>query len=194
MLKYISIIVLNLAAIHGSSQDLNFSQFYEQPILRNPALCGLYKGNLRVQGIYRDQWPALRIPYHTSGLSVEARFPGCSESTEYDNYWIGGLQFTHDVAGDSRLTRSQVMLSAGRHFNLDADERSLIVSFVPSIVNTNFDSQRLRWDDEYINGLYVPNSTRQIINNSSITYGELGAGVVFTSPVTDDISYEPGAS
>lgn len=36
-------------------QDLHFSQFYEAPLLRNPALAGLYEGDVRIQGVYRNQ-------------------------------------------------------------------------------------------------------------------------------------------
>ena len=33
------------------AQDIHLSQFYETPILRNPALIGLFNGDYRVQAV-----------------------------------------------------------------------------------------------------------------------------------------------
>ena len=38
------------------AQDIHLSQFYETPILRNPALIGLFNGDYRIQAVYRNQW------------------------------------------------------------------------------------------------------------------------------------------
>ncbi|HET9279065.1 MAG TPA: type IX secretion system membrane protein PorP/SprF, partial [Flavitalea sp.] len=53
----IFIAVLNLIfALSAKSQDLHLSQFFETPLLRNPALAGIFTGDVRVQAVYRDQW------------------------------------------------------------------------------------------------------------------------------------------
>ncbi len=39
-----------------AQQDINFSQFYELPLLRNPALAGIFNGNVRFTAAYRNQW------------------------------------------------------------------------------------------------------------------------------------------
>ena len=41
------------------AQDLHFSQFYEAPLIRNPALAGLFDGDVNVQLVYRNQWARL---------------------------------------------------------------------------------------------------------------------------------------
>lgn len=56
-------------------QDLHFSQFYEAPLLRNPALAGLYEGDVRVQGVYRNQWNSVAFPYQTGSINAEYKFP-----------------------------------------------------------------------------------------------------------------------
>jgi hypothetical protein len=43
-------------------QDLHFSQFYEFPLLRNPALAGIFNGNFRFTGAYRNQWQSVTVP------------------------------------------------------------------------------------------------------------------------------------
>lgn len=195
MKKQLIAVYCLLIAGGGFSQDLNFSQFYEQPLLRNPALCGLFNGNLRVGGIFRNQWPSLHVPYRTQGLSIETRAPFCGDNSGCENYWTIGGQFTYDVAGDSRLTRSQGMLAIGRRLTLSCDRGdALIVSFVPGFVNSHFDPTKLRWDDEYVNGTYTPGSTNQVLKRTGITYGELGAGLLYTSPISEDASFYIGGS
>jgi hypothetical protein len=49
------------------AQDISFSQFYDQPLLRNPALAGIFTGDVRFTASYRNQWQSVTIPYRTFG-------------------------------------------------------------------------------------------------------------------------------
>jgi hypothetical protein len=44
--------------VHASAlaQDVGFSHFYDQPLLRNPALAGIFTGDIRFTASYRNQW------------------------------------------------------------------------------------------------------------------------------------------
>ena len=68
-------VLLRILFSSGKAQDLNFSQFYELPLLRNPALAGIFIGDIRIQSVYRNQWQSVTVPYRTSGLSAEVNFP-----------------------------------------------------------------------------------------------------------------------
>ena len=50
------------------AQDIHFSQFSETPLLRNPALAGIFSGDLRIQAVYRNQWNSVTVPYQTSSI------------------------------------------------------------------------------------------------------------------------------
>ena len=163
-------------------------------MLRKPAVCGLFSGNFRAQNIIRNHWPRLTVPYNTYGLSVETRAPFCGGG-DLENFWTIGGQLTFDQAGDSRLTRWQGQVAIGRHQTLSYDRGdALIVSFIPGFVNSHFDPTHLRWDDQYVNGSYNPGMTNQVLKTSNITYGELGAGIVYTSPISEDASFYVGGS
>ena len=82
----------------GFTQDLSFSQFYEKPLLRNPALAGVFTGDVRISGIHRSQWQSVTVPFQTSGLSAEVKFP-----MRWDDWITIGIQATHDVAGDIKI-------------------------------------------------------------------------------------------
>ncbi len=55
------------------SQDLHFSQFFEAPLLRNPSLAGIFIGDYRVQGVYRDQWNSITDGYRPALLMLNTK-------------------------------------------------------------------------------------------------------------------------
>src|SRR5664279_6425741 len=57
------------------AQDLHFSQFFNAPLLRNPALAGIFTGDYRIQGVYRDQWNSLTNAYRTGSFNGEYKLP-----------------------------------------------------------------------------------------------------------------------
>ncbi|MCX6204975.1 MAG: type IX secretion system membrane protein PorP/SprF, partial [Bacteroidetes bacterium] len=85
------------------AQDFTFSQFYEQPIIRNPALAGVFTGDLRVSAAYRDQWSSITVPFRTSAFSVEYKIP----VNEKNDYLTIASLMSVDAAGDINLKRTQ---------------------------------------------------------------------------------------
>ncbi len=170
--------LLILGTAHGFSQDLNFSQFYEQPLLRNPALAGIFDCNFRVKSVYRNQWQSVTVPYRTAGLSAEMKMPGNN-----GNWHNLGLQVMYDVAGDSRLTRIMVLPGYSYHLQI-AQDNYLSFGFLAGPVSSHFDASKLTWDDQFVNGQYLPtNPTQQLIRNTGKTYFDMAIGGVFSRPI-----------
>src|SRR5437868_13426390 len=95
-----SLFILLTISSKGISQDIHFSQFFETPLLRNPALAGIFTGDLRVQAVYRTQWSSVTVPYQTGSLNAEYKLPMGSSN---DFLSIGG-QVLYDKAGTVALT------------------------------------------------------------------------------------------
>src|SRR5258705_13345473 len=98
------ILIIN-SLIAKAQQDINFSQFYELPLLRNPALAGIFNGNVRLTAAYRNQWESVTTPYRTMAIGSEVKF---FKGLTQGDFVTLGLQVTNDVAGDSKLKRTQV--------------------------------------------------------------------------------------
>src|SRR5437868_4615581 len=105
-MKFIFIISLILITSFAKTQDINFSQFYELPLLRNPALAGIYKGDIRLTSAFRSQWGSVTVPFVSQALGAETKFAVGANS---DNYLSLGLQITNDVAGTSKLGKTQFL-------------------------------------------------------------------------------------
>jgi type IX secretion system PorP/SprF family membrane protein len=172
------------SAENVKAQDLNFSQFYELPLLRNPALAGIFIGDIRIQSVYRNQWQSVTVPFRTSGLSAEINFP----MNDYGHYLTAGAQILHDVAGDSKLTRTHVLPVLTYHAPLNGEEFYISASLMGGMVNSSFDPTGLKWDDQFVNGQFNPNvTTRQVINQTGKNYMDLGGGVALSGPITSNI-------
>ncbi len=168
---YLSILLLSKL----SAQDLSFSQFYENPLLRNPALAGVFAGDVRVTGTFRNQWQSITVPYRTEALSTEVRFP----IGDHDDWITGGLQITHDAAGDIQLSRTQFLPVVNYHKSLGGDNY-LSAAIMGGPVQSQFDPTLLKMGDQFDaqTGGYNSNITSsQQFSKTGYTYWDFSTGL-----------------
>lgn len=92
-------------------QDIHFSQMRYTPLTVNPALAGA-DGKIRGLVNYRSQWNSFSAPYSTMAASFDMRF----EPFKRDGgYLAGGINFFRDVAGDAKMTQSNVNANIAYH-------------------------------------------------------------------------------
>lgn len=190
-IKFLTILCL-LHSNNAICQDINFSQFYEMPLLRNPALAGIFAGDYKAAAIYRSQWQSVTVPYRTIGLGLEYKKPIGKNSNDF---FTLGIQATNDIAGDSRLRRIQLFPAMNYHKSLSSEKDIYLsagIMFGPVI--QRFDPSQLRFDDQFVNGSYSPaNPTRQVFTNTGFTYWDIAAGLCFNSVAGTDTRYYIGA-
>jgi type IX secretion system PorP/SprF family membrane protein len=178
-----NLLILLIITLFGNensySQDFTFSQFYEQPLLRNPALAGLFNGDLRVSMAYRDQWGSITVPFRTTSLSIEHKIP---LGDNHDVLTIGS-QMSMDAAGDIRLKRTQFLPAINFHKSLNEERDTyLSLAFMGGPVSSQFDATQLKLGDQFVGGSYnASNSSSQPITNTSYSYWDLGTGLSFST-------------
>lgn len=191
--KIIFLSICLTCSLPASSQDINFSQFYELPLLRNPAFAGLFKGDFRVTAAFRDQWRSVTTPYVSQALSIDTKF---SVKESSDNYIAIGLQITNDIAGDSRLGKTQFLPVITFHKSLNSENDTyLSLGFMGGFVQQRFDITKLAFDDQFVNGAYSStHPTNQSFAKTSLTYLDGGIGLAFSSVFADNVMYYVGGS
>lgn len=91
-----------LSSYNMSGQGMHFSQYYNAPMLLNPANTALMsESDFRVGANYRSQWASLPVPYNT--------FSGFADFQILKNHnltnWMGlGMAMFTDKAGDGQLS------------------------------------------------------------------------------------------
>lgn len=112
MMKNITYALLSLvfvfSAIEAEGQDPRFSQFYAAPLHLNPAMTGVFEGQMRIAVNYRDQWSSILgdNPFRTIGAGFDMRY-----NIVGDDYFAVGVQAVRDQAGNSYFTTTRAHLS-----------------------------------------------------------------------------------
>lgn len=134
---------------HATAQSMHFSQYYNSPLLLNPANTALMPDyDFRIGGNYRNQWASLPVPYNTASAFGDFKIGGNGESEHNNWLGIGGALF-NDKAGSGNLSLLQMQLSVAYHLNVS--KRSVLSfglggAYVQRSVNYDnltFDTQ---WD------------------------------------------------
>ncbi len=183
-------IFLLLFTMQAKSQDIHFSQYFEAPLLRNPALAGLFAGDVRIQAVYRTQWQSITIPYQTVSLNAEYKLPiGKSE----DFITIGG-QILYDKAGSIALTATHVLPTLNYHKSL-SDVRSMYLSlgFMGGLVQRRLDRSKITTNSQFDGTNYNEGlGNGETFSKSAYSYFDGTAGMSFNTQIgenTDDNMY-----
>lgn len=88
-----------VAPQEGHAQDPEFSQFYSNPLLLNPAFAGTARGP-RVVMTHRNQWPAMSGAFETQAVSYDQHFNSIQGGL--------GLVVMNDQAGQNTLTTTRI--------------------------------------------------------------------------------------
>ncbi len=138
--------LLFLIAKPAITQDIHFSQFYETPLYRNPALAGIVSGDIRVQSVYRTQWNSVANAYKTSSLNAEYKTP----IGNADDYITVGVQMFYDKAGTSELTTTQFLPALNYHKSVSNERNTyLSLGFMGGIVQRRFDRSKITTNSQY---------------------------------------------
>ena len=184
---YLTLVVLVCLRCMVPAQDFTFSQFYEQPLLRNPALAGLFTGDIRVSMAYRDQWGSVTVPFRTTSLSIEHKIP----IGNHNDVLTIGSQMSMDGAGDIRLKRTQLLPAINFHKSLNEERDTyLSLAFMGGPVSSQFDVTQLKLGDQYQGGSYSSsNASSQPITNSSYSYWDLSTGLCFSTVFSNQTKF-----
>jgi type IX secretion system PorP/SprF family membrane protein len=187
MKNYVHIVlccILLILSLPGSAQDIHFSQFFEAPLLRNPALAGLFSGDFRIQTVYRTQWQSVTVPFQTTSINGECKLAiGKSE----DYLTIGG-QILYDKAGTIALTSSYLLPTLNYHKSLSAEKNMyLSLGFMGGLAQRRFDMSKVTTNSQF-DGLAYNSSlaTGESLADPSQAYFDGTAGISFNTQMGND--------
>jgi len=166
------------------AQDVHFSQFYQNPILCNPALTGIFNEEYKVGVTYREQWTTLANPFRTSVVDMETKV----HLNNVNDYVSFGLLGYFDKAGSINYNTNGIYPAINYNKSIEDKYNSYIsVGFTAGYVTKSVDISKMTFDNQYINGAFNPLAgTGENINNNKLAYWDLGAGVTFNSSINEE--------
>lgn len=187
MKKYVHIVlccIITALSLPLTAQDIHFSQFFEAPLLRNPALAGLFSGDMRLQTVYRTQWQSVTVPYQTTSLNGEVKLAvGNSQ-----DFLTLGAQVLYDKAGTIALTSTHILPVINYHKSLSSERNSyLSLGFMGGLVQRRFDMSKVTTNSQYDGTVYNGNlGTGENLAGSSYSYFDGTAGLSFNTQIGQD--------
>ena len=177
----------------ADAQDLHFSQYFNAPLLTNPANTGFEPdADYRVGINYRNQWAGiLNNPYKTMSAWGDAQF----FNNRFENGWMGaGLVLLKDVAGSGNLSSTKVYGSVAYH-QLLGYKSLLSGGFGIGAVNKRIDVTKLTFKSQW-NGKFfdVTIPSNEAFNSTSVWYFDLNAGLNYAIFPTDNSYINAGFS
>ena len=175
MKKLKKILLIAATLITGFSavqaQDVNFSQFYANPLYMNPAFAGA-KVAPRISLSYRLQWPKLVSAFSTISASYDQYFPGLHGG-------IGAIVLSDRQGDHGALKTNMIGVMYSFRFQL-ADDFFMNAGLQASVNNTNISwDEFLRFPDQIDpTGGFIHNSSAIAPENQSRWYPDFSAGLL----------------
>ncbi|MBA3648128.1 MAG: PorP/SprF family type IX secretion system membrane protein [Chitinophagales bacterium] len=170
--KFLLCSIYLVSVIYAFAQDTHFSQFYQAPLLINPAKAGFFNGNYRLQGIYRSQWKEITMPFKSITGTADLSLPAGEKKNNL--FGIAVTSFA-DKAGDADYTTNEINASLSYHQSFGNDHRHFIgLGISTGVANTTFDYSKLIFDENYKNG-----SNTESLPLSKAHYLDFSAGIEY---------------
>lgn len=186
-------LILGFAWQHAGAQDLHFSQFFNSPLTTNPANTGFIPdADYRIGAHFRNQWSSiLADPYRTVSLFADAQV----FRDRIDNGWLGlGAVILSDEAGSGGLRSTKIYGSVAYHQMLGLNSL-LTAGFNVGWANKRIDRSKLKFPDQFDGKFFDANlPTSVVLDNTSVSYFDMQAGINYALFPTDDIYINAGYS
>jgi type IX secretion system PorP/SprF family membrane protein len=197
MAKILKIFVILSTSIfigqYNFAQDLHFSQFFNNPLLTNPANTGFIPdADYRLGASYRNQYSnIMAVPYQTISIFGDAQV----FRNKIETGWLGlGGVILRDVAGTGSLTSTKIYGSVAYHQMLGLSSL-LTAGFNVGWANKRIDQSKLTFPDQFDGQFFdgtLPTSA-QLLNNN-VSYFDMQAGINYAYFPTQDVYINAGYS
>jgi type IX secretion system PorP/SprF family membrane protein len=181
LLNFLLGVFFEILSVFTFAQDIHFSQFFETPLLRNPALAGIFSGDFRIQGVYRNQWNSVTVPYQTGSFNAEYKLPiGHS-----DDFLTLGGEILYDKAGSVSLTATHILPVINYHKSLSGEKNMyLSLGFMGGLVQRRIDRSKITTNSQFNGYDHDPIlSDGETFSGNGYSYLDGSAGMSFNSQI-----------
>lgn len=184
--------VFAATASYVRAQDLHFSQYFNAPLLVNPANTGFNPDyDFRVGGNYRNQWANVGTPFKTMSLWADTKL----FTERFENGWVGvGGSLMKDVAGGGSLSSTKAFASVAYH-QMVGYNSLLSGGFGLSYASKRIDISKFNFDNQWSGTFFDANiPSNEPFAYSQTAYLDLAMGLNYAYFASDRAYFNAGVS
>jgi type IX secretion system PorP/SprF family membrane protein len=154
---------------------------FETPLLRNPALAGLFSGDIRIQSVYRSQYNSVANAYQTVSANFEYKKP----IGKTDDFITLGGEVLYDRAGTVALTSTHILPTLNYHKSISS-QRNMYLSLgaMGGLVQRKIDRSKMTTNNQFDGTNYNGSaSTGETFPNASYSYFDGSVGMSLNSQI-----------
>ena len=152
------------------AQDIQFTQYYANPIFLNPAYTGATFEH-RFVGNYRNQWPGISKAFSTFAVSYDYHLTDIKSGV--------GIQVVRDKAGTSSLSTTGVLASYAYYYAI-SKTKDIRMGLQLGYISKYYDYSRLVFNDQLYTGSSISNDLEVV---PKINFININAGALYTSEI-----------
>ncbi|MEL6123549.1 MAG: PorP/SprF family type IX secretion system membrane protein, partial [Bacteroidota bacterium] len=179
-------------------QDVQFSQFYSNPLYLNPALTGSHSGTYRVVANYRDQWRStLEQPFSTFSVTGDLKFNLPSKGGSYkqgNDKAAAGVQFFSDRVGLVEFNTNQLNFFGAYHKKVGRENQYLSAGVQFGIAQRGILYENLDFGDEFDGATEFRLPSGETLPSNSLAYNDMALGLHYSASPDVDRSFYLGVS
>jgi type IX secretion system PorP/SprF family membrane protein len=193
MKKFFLPVLLLAAATKLQAQDIHFSQFFESPTLRNPALTGIFSGDYKVSFNYRSQWGAFVVPFKTAIVTAESKALLREATKDYLSF---GLTAVYDKAGSIDFTSVAAYGAVNYNKAMGVDNNTyLSVGLCAGYIQRSFDVTKMRFANQFTGGTYNSgNASGEAAGFGVVRHFDASAGISLSGSINPKLNYYAGVA
>jgi type IX secretion system PorP/SprF family membrane protein len=189
--KALLIFVFSILGIFSFAQDLHFSQFYNSPLILNPALTGNSGCLVRLGGNYRSQWSSITTPYKTFSFFADVKL----DPPFLGRKWIGlGGYFYKDIAGDGNLSTTDAAFTVS--FNMPLSKKSTVIMSIGATIAymaKKVNLQSFYFDNQWTGLAFDPSiPSNESFLTSKYSHADFSVGMLLSGENRKGFSYHIG--
>ena len=196
MKKFFTLVLSLVITAATFAQDIHYSQFFNAPMLLNPALTGFTPGAYRVGVNYRNQWFSATgggfgaSPYMTTALNGDVPIK------VKDDVVGVGLFLANDQAGANTFSTIMVCASASYIKTLGKNKNHhLSAGFQLGFTNTSINTGGFQFASQFNDNVFSSSlSSNENIGKTHVIYPNINAGLLWYGKISDGLGLYAGGS
>ena len=166
--RFVPLLFLFLSSVSLFGQDLQFTQFYANPLYLNPAFAGSVRCPRFVMN-YRNQWPAIPGNFVTYSASYDQHFDALGGGI--------GVLVNNDQAGEGTLITTNV--SGIYSYHLPVSRKfSIKAGFQATYSQRTLDWTRLTFGDQIDSRYGFIYNTKETFGPNNVSFVDFSVGVI----------------